>query len=282
MSVNPSPSSSVSSTYWGAMQMPVMFTSLSLVVSGGGSAATDLDATPRRLAVPARVTPRTNSRLFQCRTRSLFIEPPTSPSLSLQFSSAFFEERRFERNRETGSLSHHGQPEAERRALARFALDPDASTVQLDEFLGERKPEARTLVLARGLGADLAELLEDGLLVFAGDPDARVHYGDLDRAVGERGLELNPPPGGRELHSVGEEVEQHLLDLALVADQAADPVVHGQVEGDSMAGGTLPHEGRRVLESGGEIEGGQLELHPASFDLGQVQDIVDQGEEVTA
>src|SRR6266851_6707293 len=72
-SVNPSPSSSVSATYWGAMQMPVMFTSLSLVVSGGGSAAADLDAMPRRPAVPARVTPRTNSRLFQCRTRSLFI-----------------------------------------------------------------------------------------------------------------------------------------------------------------------------------------------------------------
>ena len=57
-SVNPSPCRSSSATYWGATQRPPLTcASLSFVVSGGGSAATDLGFRPRSPAVPASVSP---------------------------------------------------------------------------------------------------------------------------------------------------------------------------------------------------------------------------------
>src|SRR5439155_11761722 len=61
-SVNPSPCRSSSATYSGATQMPGTRTSLSLVVSGGGSAATSLGCTPRQPAVPTRLNSPRNSR----------------------------------------------------------------------------------------------------------------------------------------------------------------------------------------------------------------------------
>src|SRR5215475_155120 len=51
-----------------------IWTSLSLVVSGGGSAAVDPGCSPSAAAVPASVSPLTNSRRFQFSRPSL-IEP---------------------------------------------------------------------------------------------------------------------------------------------------------------------------------------------------------------
>src|SRR6266705_3076278 len=66
-SVNPSPSRSSSATYWGATQRPVTCTSVSFVVSGGGSATAGLGLRPRSPAVPASVSPPKNARrLHRC------------------------------------------------------------------------------------------------------------------------------------------------------------------------------------------------------------------------
>src|SRR5262249_49937108 len=51
-----------SATYQGAKQIPGFWGSLSIVVSGGGSAAARLGWKPRSPAVPAKVNPLRNSR----------------------------------------------------------------------------------------------------------------------------------------------------------------------------------------------------------------------------
>jgi hypothetical protein len=56
---------------------------------------------------------------------------------------------------------------------------------------------------------------------------------------------IPPPPG--ELDRVGEEVEQHLLDLALVADEFPKPRVQVDVQGDAVTARALPDQGDRVL-----------------------------------
>ena len=62
----------------------------------------------------------------------------------------------------------------EGRPAARLALDPDPAAVQLDELLRQGQAEARALLLAHLVAPHLAELFEDGRLVFRGDPDAEV------------------------------------------------------------------------------------------------------------
>src|SRR6185436_10172983 len=105
----------------------------------------------------------------------------------------------------------------ERRALTGLALDPDLAAVQLDELAGQGQAQAGALVLARVVRSDLAELLEDGLVVLGRDADAGVGDRDLGRAVGHRGPDLDAAPFWRELHRVRQQVHQYLLDLALVA-----------------------------------------------------------------
>ena len=65
--------------------------------------------------------------------------------------------------------------------------------------------------------ADLLEVVEDPGLVLGRDPDAGVVHLH-DGAVGRRsGHHVDHAPGRRELHCVREQVDEHLLDPALVA-----------------------------------------------------------------
>src|SRR5688572_8095604 len=90
--------------------------------------------------------------------------------------------------------------------------------MQFDETPGESQPEAGALALADVVVADLAKLLEDRRLVLRGDADARVADRDLDPALRAVRANADAAAFGRELHGVGEEVQQDLLDLPLVAD----------------------------------------------------------------
>jgi hypothetical protein len=98
-------------------------------------------------------------------------------------------------------------------------------------LLGERAPEARPLNLPGLVAAHPAELLEDGFLILRGDPDAGVADRNLDRPVGEGSLHPDPAPFRGELHRVGQEIQQDLLDLALIAHEFAQLRVHVDVEG---------------------------------------------------
>src|SRR5262249_38717706 len=115
----------------------------------------------------------------------------------------------------TPAVRLKGQREAERGPLTHLALHPDPSPVQLHELLGECQPKPRALLLPSIISADLAELLEDGRLVLGRDPDPGVADGDGDAVLGRCGGEADPATFRRELHRVGEEVQQDLLDLPL-------------------------------------------------------------------
>ena len=128
-----------------------------------------------------------------------------------------YETHRFPRYRLVGNR------EGERRALARFAFEPDASAVQLDELAREREAEARAFLLVRVVAADLAEFLEHRLLVLRRDADAGVADGDYEHLVRVAARDdVDAAAVGRELDRVGQQVEQDLLELALVGDDLAE------------------------------------------------------------
>src|SRR5262249_56117620 len=120
------------------------------------------------------------------------------------------------------------------------------------------------------------------LLLIRRDPDARIAPGGLHRAGGLRSPERDPSAFGGELHRVREEVQDNLPDLSLVADERTEPGVEVEVERDTMPSRTLAHERETAVERRRQVERARLELHASGLDLGEIEDVVDEGEEVTA
>ena len=69
------------------------------------------------------------------------------------------------------------QIERERAALARRAEQADFAAQQRRQFAGDGQAQARAAVFAAGAGVGLLERLEDQLLFFRRDADARVADG---------------------------------------------------------------------------------------------------------
>ena len=96
-----------------------------------------------------------------------------------------------------------------------------------------------------------------------------------------RGHRHAPAVAG-ELDRVRQEVEHDLLELALVADIVAQGLVDSHLELYAVALRALAHQGDGVVERGGQIEGSHLQLHAPGLDLGQVEDVVDERQEMLA
>src|SRR5256714_1236761 len=176
----------------------------------------------------------------------------------------------------------HRQRERECASLAGLALHPDPAAVELDEPLRERKTKAGAFPRALCLPAGLLELFEDPALVLRRNADARVLHVDDDVAIRARGGSVDGSAVGRELHRVREGVEPDLLHLPRVGLDEIDARRHLEGESDRVTSRTLAHHRDAVLERLDERERVDVELHPAGLDLGQIEDVVDQAEEMAA
>src|SRR6266508_5505746 len=160
------------------------------------------------------------------------------------------------------------------------SLHPDPAAVKLDQPLGEREPEAGTFRPIIGADARLLELLEDPLAVLEGDPRPCVRDRDPHLSVRASGRDPDVAALRGELDRDREQVEDHLPDPALVALDEVDPGVGIELELDLVLQRTLSHHDDPALERLAEGECPELELDLSCLDLGQVEDVVDQREQV--
>src|SRR5215475_11099162 len=175
----------------------------------------------------------------------------------------------------------NGEGERERRPFPCLALDPDPPTVQLNELPGQSEPEPSSLdLLVRR--PHLPELLEDRLLILRRDAHTRIAHGDLGHAVVDRAAHVDPATLRRELEGVGEEVQEHLLHLPFVATDHSYGLIDGLPQHNPAPARPLTYEGQGVVDGRGQAEVCHLQLHPAGFDLGQIENVVDQGQQVLA
>ena len=149
----------------------------------------------------------------------------------------------------------------------------------LDQPPGQRQPQAGAGVVPVGV-ADLLELLEHPVMVVGGDADAGVGDGDRhDGAAG--GGDRDPAALGGELDRVGEQVLQDLPEPDPVGERGE----HRQVRLDGAgclpsSSGARPVSG--LLDGGVDPQRAQAQVQAARLDLGQVEDVVDQAEQVPA
>src|SRR5262249_13307353 len=96
------------------------------------------------------------------------------------------------------------------------------------------------------------------------------------------GANADPSALRGELHGVGKQVEKDLFDLALVADKIPKTLINCNIEVDAVLCSPLPHKGASVVYRQGKVKRSQLQLHPARFNLGKVQNFIDKREQMAA
>ena len=132
------------------------------------------------------------------------------------------------------------------------------------------------------VGTDLPKFLENCWLILKSDADARISDRYFHRTIALSGVDSDPSSLGSELDRVGKQIEQNLFDLTLVAEEIAKPFVEIDIECNAMPGRALAYEGARVVDRQGKIERGQLQFHAPRFDLGQIEDFIDQRKQMPA
>src|SRR6266700_6429139 len=124
----------------------------------------------------------------------------------------------------------------ERRSLTRLGFDPDATTVHLDDALGDRQAEAGSALLARDRAVGLLELLEDFRLIDRGNAWTRVAYRNRERSIRNRCPDRHLALIG-ELDRVADQVEQDLREPPFVAAAGRQVRRDLRLEGKSLLGG---------------------------------------------
>ncbi|MCY1434361.1 hypothetical protein D9M71_504200 [compost metagenome] len=153
----------------------------------------------------------------------------------------------------------------------------------LDDLPADRQAEAGALGFLGEIVADLAEFLEDGLLVGQIDAVTVIAYRHLQR-LGQHlhGNVDAPGLAGAELRRVGNQVEQHLQQTVAIGQHRRH--LSRQVEAElhalllqQLAGGS-----QRVLDHLRQVERGAVPLGAARLELGQVQHLVDHPRQALA
>src|SRR5262245_2488626 len=174
-----------------------------------------------------------------------------------------------------------GNLHLERRALAYGRLDPDATTMHLDDLLGDGEAQTCASLGLSKRAVDLMELFEDVRLLHGRNAGTRVDHSDVEVPV-YRFRRDTHLAGVGELDRVTDEVEQHLGQALLVTEANRQGLGHLGLErellvlGERLRGRAhgLDHALNRIL---GHVEGELTRL-----DFGDVEHGVDEAQQVLA
>ena len=175
-----------------------------------------------------------------------------------------------------------GEPEA--AAAAGLAVDADFSAHALDEAFADGEAEAAAAVGA-GVGiVDLAEGLEDFLLLVLGDADAGIR--DLEAEPDVVAGHFDGLDAADDLAAVGEfdgvceEIDEDLAGaVGIAAEVGGGGGMDEEAEGDVLGIGAGAGDEGDFLGEGGQVEGLVSEVDLVCLDLGEVQDVIDKAEE---
>src|SRR5262249_1037207 len=143
-----------------------------------------------------------------------------------------------------------------------------------------RKAEPGSAVTARGQGIGLGEILEQFGLLLRGHADAAIRDRKLDASVPH----LSYPQGDlaffRELAGIAQEIEQNLLEPHGVCGERANVLLGFDDKAVLVLFGELSGGADDFIDKARQIHRLWIEFELSSFDLGEVEYLVDQAQEV--
>ncbi|KAI3479879.1 hypothetical protein L1887_58027 [Cichorium endivia] len=189
--------------------------------------------------------------------------------------------------RDLVELDDHGEEKV--GALAVVAAHPQVAAHEVDEATRDGQTEAGAAVLARGGAVCLAEGVKDDVELVLLDANARVRGAELEHGevavdhLGELALERHAAAGVGELDGVSDEVGDDLLETQRIADERIGAVGRHLVhEVELLLRRTHRERLEHAEHDAAQREGDLFDVHAAGFDLGDVEDVVDDGEQVAS
>lgn len=174
----------------------------------------------------------------------------------------------------------------ERAAPPERALHGDVAAHEARQFAADGEPEPRA---GAGVAAEfgLFELAEEARQLGRGDPRAGVLHGGMEvPAAIRRGGQFRPQedaPARGELHRVAEEVDEDLPEPGFVSHRVVGKYRwRGYAELEPLGLGPLGEHQAQVGEEVPQGEGRRPEGDAPRLDLGHVEDVIDEGEQVIA
>jgi hypothetical protein len=194
----------------------------------------------------------------------------------------------WERRGAVADLVVGGDAEVKTGAFADPAFHGDRSAHAFAEAFGDDESQARAAAAAFGGGIHLAEGAEELVDFVGGDADAGVAHAELQPhvSVGAAGEGFFGGGGDAdgdaaffgELDGVADEVAEDLADAAVVAvDEGGQAGGDLGVDGEAGFSGAGAEEGADLVQAVAQGEGGVLDLDLAGFDLGEIEDVADEG-----
>ena len=168
------------------------------------------------------------------------------------------------------------QREAEGAAFALRALDPEASAVQLDEACARAAARGRSLrcrLPAPRAWPNSSKISSWSSAAIPG-PVSVTATSTVPFAI-RRG-DVDTTAGGRELDGIRDQVEHDLAQLPLVRPHRDLVRLELEPQLDAVPGRALGVHRQPALERPAQRNVRELELHPAGFDLREIEDVVDQ------
>ncbi len=181
-------------------------------------------------------------------------------------------------------------------ALIGPAAHADISAQQAGGLAADGQAQAGAAVFAAGAAVRLTEGFKDDGDLFRGDADAGVgdgkghHIGGvvqarmpLSPAGGDLADAQRHPACGGEFEGIGEQVFHHLFQPLVIGLQRGGSVfINDDVEGEGAALGHGLEGAAQALHQRLDGDGAGIDGHGTGFDLGEVEDVADQTQQVGA
>src|SRR6202050_3753629 len=158
------------------------------------------------------------------------------------------------------------------------ACEPDGAAHSFENAFGDGQAKTVAAVLSRGAAVGLLELEKNPRAVFGRDADAGVAYrdGDLVRLSGRFDDDRDAAVLG-ELEGVASEIEQHLAQPCGIANHMRrEAFVHVAADFQAFGLGAWTQQFDGLLDKRLKRERLRGQIEPPRFDLGEIENLVDQ------
>ncbi|MEI9932938.1 MAG: hypothetical protein WDM89_20995 [Rhizomicrobium sp.] len=154
--------------------------------------------------------------------------------------------------------------------------------MQLRQSLHQREPETGSSAGAVVSIVDLAERLENPSEFFLCDAGAVVFDRYDEAAAGRFAFDRDLTPAGRKFQGVRDEIELDLLERARIGHKRWQRLLKIEVERLPLRKRTRSHQPPHAVEQRNHVDRLGVDLHLAGFDLGHIEQIVDETEKMSS